>query len=134
MKIDAMKNIIFISIFLTAIFCNNLNKKEMETTSKVSVLIRFKAKSGMKSQLVKHLVNAAKTLTPNEDGTEIWVVSTTPIDEDAVYVYEVYSNEESKKQHETGDIYATIRQQTNEFVDGMPQVIPLFPQGGKGLK
>jgi quinol monooxygenase YgiN len=129
-----MRKILTLIIFLTIISCNTKNKSTMNTQSKVSVLIRFKAKAGMKAALVNHLVHSANTLTPNEHGTEIWTVSTTPIDEEAVYVYEVYSSDEAKKQHETGDAYATIRQQTNELVDGMPQVIPLIPQGGKGLK
>jgi quinol monooxygenase YgiN len=129
-----MKKILSLFIFLTTISCNTKNKSIMNTQSKVSVLIRFKAKAGMKAALVNHLVHSANTLTPNEDGTEIWTVSTTPIDEEAVYVYEVYSSDEAKQQHETGEAYATIRQQTNELVDGMPQVIPLIPQGGKGLK
>jgi quinol monooxygenase YgiN len=106
----------------------------METQSKISVLIRFKPKNGMKAELIKQLIHSADTLTPNEDGTEIWTVSTTPTDEAAVYVYEVYSSAEAKALHETGDAYASIRQRINELVDGMPQVIPLIPQGGKGLK
>jgi quinol monooxygenase YgiN len=88
----------------------------------------------MKAELVKQLIHSADTLTPNEDGTEIWTVSTTPTDEEAVYVYEVYSSGEAKAKHETGDAYITVRQKINELVDGMPQVIPLIPQDGKGLK
>jgi quinol monooxygenase YgiN len=106
----------------------------MDTESKVSVLLGFKAKNGMKPDLINHLIHSANTLTPNEDGTEIWWVSTTPIDEEAVYVYEVYSSAAAKALHETGDAYAAIRNKIVDFVDGMPQVIPLIPEGGKGLK
>jgi quinol monooxygenase YgiN len=88
----------------------------------------------MNADLVKQLVYSANILTPNEDGTEIWTVSTTPTDEEALYVCEVYSGAAAKAQHETIDAYAAIRQKVNELVDGMPQVIPLIPQGGKGLK
>jgi quinol monooxygenase YgiN len=129
-----MKKVLFFLSFLTFLSCNNKNNLKMDTQSKVSVLIRFKPKNGMKAELVKQLIHSADTLTPNEDGTEIWTVSTTPTDEEAVYVYEVYSSGEAKAQHETGEAYATVRQKINELVDGMPQVIPLIPQGGKGLK
>jgi quinol monooxygenase YgiN len=128
-----MKKLLLLFIFLVLLSCNN-KKMAMENQSKVSVLIRFKAKNGMKAELVKHLIHSADTLATNEEGTEIWTVSTTPTDEEAVYVYEVYTNAEAKAQHETGEAYATIRQKTNELVDGIPQVIPLSPQGGKGLK
>lgn len=84
--------------------------------------------------MVNHLTSTAKSLTTNEEGTEIFTVSTTPIDEEAVYVYGVYSNKEAKALHETGDAYDKARALTNELVDGPPQVIPLFVQGGKGLK
>jgi quinol monooxygenase YgiN len=129
-----MKTAIIIVSFFTLISCNNKNKTTMSTQSKVSVLLRFKAKTGMKADLINHLLYSANTLTPNEDGTEIWTVSTTPTDEEAVYVYEVYSSADAKALHETGDAYAAIRNKMGEFTEGMPQVIPLIPQGGKGLK
>jgi quinol monooxygenase YgiN len=129
-----MKKVVLFIGFLTFLSCKNQKNVTMDAQSKVSVLIRFKPKVGMKAALVKHLVHSADTLTPNEDGTEIWTVSTTPIDDEAVYVYEVYSSPEAKALHETGDAYAKIRQDTGQYVDGMPQVIPLIPQGGKGLK
>jgi quinol monooxygenase YgiN len=106
---------------------------EMET-QKISVLIRFKAKKGQTQALANHLTEAANQLTINEEETEIFTVSTTPIDPEAVYVYEVYSSAEAKAKHETGDAYNAIRAKTGDFVDGPPQVIPLTPVGGKGLK
>jgi quinol monooxygenase YgiN len=101
---------------------------------KISILLRFKAKKGQTQALANHLVETANKLTPNELGTEIFTVSTTPIDPEAVYVYEVYTNAEAKILHETGDVYKAARDKTNEFVDGAPQVVPLIPIGGKGLK
>ena len=104
------------------------------STEKVSVLLRFKAQKGKKQALVDHLTATAKLLTTNEDGTEIFTISTTPIDEESVYVYEVYSSKEAKVLHETGDAYNKAREITNDLVDGPPTVVPLFVQGGKGLK
>lgn len=102
-------------------------------TQKISVLIRFKAKKGQTQALANHLVESANLLTISEKGTEIFTISTTPIDPEAVYVYEVYSDAEAKILHETGDLYTEIRFKTGEFLDGPPQVIPLVPIGGKGL-
>jgi quinol monooxygenase YgiN len=132
--INIKKIIRLFLIIAISTFSHNLKSQIMNTQNKVSVLIRFKAKNGLKTDLVNHLVNAAKTLTPNEDGTEIWTVSTTPIDEEAVYVYEVYSSADAKKVHETGKAYEDIRNKTGDFTEGMPQIIPLIPMGGKGLK
>jgi quinol monooxygenase YgiN len=131
-----MKRITIIAIaFISFISFYSLTKKDKKmNTEKVSVLLRFKAAKGKKQELVNHLTLTAKLLTTNEEGTEIFTISTTPIDEEAVYVYEVYSNKEAKEIHETGEAYNKARALTNELVDGPPQVIPLFPQGGKGLK
>jgi quinol monooxygenase YgiN len=104
------------------------------TQQKPSVLIRFKPADGQKQALIDHLVATANHLATKEDGTEIFVVSSTPIDEDAVYVYEVYSSNEAKKMHESSEAYNIARQETSKLTDGIPQVIPLIPQGGKGLK
>ena len=104
------------------------------TQQKLSVLIRFKPAIGQKQALIEHLVATANNLATTEEGTEIFVVSSTPIDEEAVYVYEVYSSEEAKMLHESSEAYNTARQETSKLTDGIPQVIPLIPQGGKGLK
>ena len=101
---------------------------------KPSVLIKFKPAVGQKQALIDHLVATSNNLATQEEGTELFVVSTTPIDEEAVYVYEVYSSDEAKKLHESSDAYNQARQETSKLTDGIPQVIPLFPQGGKGLK
>ena len=103
-------------------------------SEKISLLLRFKAQKGKKQDLVNHLTATAKLLTTHEEGTEIFTISTTPIDDDAVYVYEVYSSKEAKELHETGDAYNKARALMSEFVDGPPQVVPLIVQGGKGLK
>jgi quinol monooxygenase YgiN len=131
-----MKRITIIAItFISFISFYSFTKKDKKmNTEKVSVLLRFKTAKGKKQELVNHLTLTAKLLTTNEEGTEIFTISTTPIDEEAVYVYEVYSNKEAKEIHEIGEAYNKARALTNELVDGPPQVIPLFPQGGKGLK
>lgn len=103
-------------------------------SEKISLLLCFKAQKGKKRDLVNHFTATAKLLTTNEEGTEIFTISTTPIDDDAVYVYEVYSSKETKELHETGEAYNKARALMSEFVDGPPQVIPLIVQGGKGLK
>jgi quinol monooxygenase YgiN len=131
-----MKRIFFIatSVVLFISLYSFIQKDKNMNPEKVSILLRFKAAKGKKQELVNHLTQTAKLLTAKEEGTEIFTISTTPIDEEAVYVYEVYSSKEAKELHETGDAYNKARALTNELVDGPPQVIPLFPQGGKGLK
>lgn len=101
---------------------------------KNSVFIQFTAAPGQRDALVRHLVATAAQLTPHEAGTEIWTVSTSPAQPDAVYVYEVYSSAEAQAAHEASPAYAQARAATNALLAGPPQVTPLEPAGGKGLK
>ena len=103
-------------------------------TSKASVLIRFQPAAGKKAELVAHLLQTAAELTPGEAGTEVWTVSTSPVEEDAVYVYEVYSSAAAQQAHEASPAYAIARAATNALLAGPPQVTPLVALGGKGLK
>jgi quinol monooxygenase YgiN len=132
MKIT-VKNSIGCLFILSILSFTQKSFTNMES-QKISVLLRFKAKAGQTQALVNHLVATANQLTISEEGTEIFTISTTPIDPEAVYVYEVYSSAEAKALHETGDVYNAARAKTNEFVDGPPTVVPLIPMGGKGLK
>ncbi len=100
---------------------------------KVSVLTRFKPVQGKKEELIEYLVDTANTLSANEPGTEICVVSTTPIDESAVYLYEVYAGQPDKDKHESTSAYGVALKKTKDLTQGSPEVIPLVPQGGKGM-
>lgn len=100
---------------------------------KPSVLIKFEPLAGHKQALIDHLISTSNNLA-EEEGTELFVVSTSPIEVDAVYVYEVYSSEEAKMLHESSGYYKIAREETNKLINGIPEVTPLFPMGGKGLK
>lgn len=99
---------------------------------KVSVLTRFKPVKGKKEELIEYLVDTANTLSANETGTEICVVSTTPIDDSAVYLYEVYAGQPDKDKHESTKAYGVALKKTQDLIEVAPEIIPLIPQGGKG--
>jgi quinol monooxygenase YgiN len=121
-------------LFVLSIFSFTQKSFTNMESQKISVLLRFKAKAGQTQALASHLVETANQLTISEEGTEIFTVSTTPIDPEAVYVYEVYSSAEAKALHETGDVYNAARAKTNEFVDGPAHRCSLNSDWGKRVE
>jgi quinol monooxygenase YgiN len=96
------------------------------------VMLKFTAQTGKRDALVAHLIDTAR-LAKAEEGTLLWTVHLSPIDPNAVYLYEAYASDAAKQLHESSDEYATARAGTNALVAGPPEVFPLLPVGGKGL-
>jgi len=101
---------------------------------KVSLLKKYCVTAEKKEALIDHILAFASKLAANEDGTELFIVSTSPTDENVIFIYIVYANEEVRTLHENSDTYITYRTAVNNLVSGIPEIIFLTPQGGKGLK
>jgi quinol monooxygenase YgiN len=99
---------------------------------RIGVVIAFKAKPGQRDALANHLSSAAQSYR-DEVGTELFIVSLSPVDPDSVIVFEVYASEAAKAAHEAAPGYATIRAGTGVFLAGAPKITPLITIGGKGL-
>ena len=98
---------------------------------KASVLIKYKPIHGKKEELIKHLIDTANNFSGNESGIEIFLVSTSPLDDNVVYLYEVYTGQPDKDKYESTPEYSFSRQNIKNLTQGAPEVIPLIPQGGK---
>jgi quinol monooxygenase YgiN len=100
--------------------------------SKVGVLVKFTAKPGLRDQLVEHfrlLVEHANT----EGGTEDWSFHLSPVEPDAVWLYEVYKDQSAMDTHNSAEITVQAKVKTHELTAGVPEVVPLIPIVGKGL-
>jgi quinol monooxygenase YgiN len=104
----------------------------LATNQRIGVIITFKAKPGRRDALAQYLLEAAKSYQ-GEQGTELFLISRSPVDPDAIVVYESYSSDAAKAAHESAAGYSEIRAKTGPFLAGRPQVLPLLPLGGKGL-
>ncbi len=100
---------------------------------KVSLLKKYNVTALKKDALIDHILAFSSILTANEDGTEIFIVSTSPTDENVIFIYIVYASEEVRTLHENSDTYIQYRCEINNLVDGIPEITFLTPQGGKGL-
>ena len=100
--------------------------------SKVSLLIKFTAKPGMRDLLVE-LFHSLIATAIAEIGTEDYTFHISPIEPSAVWLYEVYTDRESMDLHNSTDINAQAKTKISELTVGTPEVIPLIPIAGKGL-
>jgi quinol monooxygenase YgiN len=102
------------------------------TMSKVGVLVKFSAKFGLRDQLVEHFHSLVGT-TNTESGTEDWSFHLSPVEPDAVWLYEVYKDQAAMDAHNNADITIQAKAKTHELTAGVPEVVPLMPIAGKGL-
>jgi quinol monooxygenase YgiN len=97
---------------------------------KFTLLLTFKAKAGQRDALLAHLVAAGQSYA-GETGTEAFVVHRHPVNADEVVVYERYASGEAQRAHEAAPGHAVIRDRTDAFLAGPPQVLALSAVGGK---
>ena len=100
--------------------------------SKVGVLVKFRAKSGLRDQLVEHLQSLV-AVANSESGTEDWSFHLSPVEPDAVWLYEVYCDQQAMDDHNKAEITVQAKTRTHELTVGAPEVTPIIPLAGKGL-
>jgi quinol monooxygenase YgiN len=100
--------------------------------SQVGLLIKFTAKPGMRDALVEYFRSLIET-AKKEDGTEDWAFHLSPVEPDAVWLYEVYKDQKSMDFHNSTEINAQAKVKIGELTAGAPEVFPLIPIAGKGL-
>ena len=99
---------------------------------KVGVLVKFTAKPGLRDELVEHFRSLVATAN-TESGTEDWSFHLSPVESDAVWLYEVYKDQSDMDTHNNADITMQAKTKTHALTAGVPEVVPLMPIAGKGL-
>jgi quinol monooxygenase YgiN len=93
---------------------------------------RIRARPGKRDDLVAKFVEIS-VIQRDNPACELSLVSTSPDDEDAVFLTEVWS---SAKEHERARHSPEVQAWSADMpqlVDGPPETIPLAVVGGKGL-
>lgn len=100
--------------------------------SKIGLYVKFTARPGQRDALAGQLLRAAEGAGA-APGCEIYIVSTSPTEADAVWVTEVWSSQED---HDASLAIAGAKdliQQTLPLLARPPEQIHTTPLGGKGL-
>ena len=100
--------------------------------SKFGLFGKFIAKDGERDTLVDILIEASESME-NLEECELYIVNTSDIEPNSVYVYEVWSNENAHQASLTLESTQTLIKRAKPIITGMERISTLRTTGGKGI-
>lgn len=100
--------------------------------SKFSLFGKFLVQEGEQETMVNILLEAAESMK-NLDVCKLYLVSTSEEEPDAVYVYEVWENENAHQASLTLEATQTLIKRAKPIIIGMERINTLNARGGKGI-
>src|SRR5690606_26222759 len=100
--------------------------------SKFGLFGRFIVKDGERDTLVNILQEAAESMNTLEE-CEIYLVSVAEEEANAVYVHEVWSNENDHQASLALESTQTLIKRAKPIITGMERINTLTTKGGKGV-
>ncbi|WP_336769840.1 putative quinol monooxygenase [Bacillus bombysepticus] len=93
---------------------------------------KFIVEQGNRDVLADILLEAAESMEAL-DSCEIYIVSTSDDEPNAIYIFEVWSNEEAHKASLTLESTQALIKRAKPLITGAERISTLCPRGGKGL-
>lgn len=100
--------------------------------SKFSLFGKFIVQEGERDTLVNILLDAAESMK-NLDECEIYLVNISEDEPNSVYVYEVWSNENTHQASLTLEATQTLIKRAKPIITRMERISTLKTRGGKGI-
>ncbi len=91
-----------------------------------SLIVRLTANEGMRAALLDVINNYADNLA-EEPGTEVFMVSIDPDDENLVWLFEIFEDEEAENAHRASAGFATLMQVMPPLLADPPAVLRTTP-------
>jgi quinol monooxygenase YgiN len=107
-------------------------KEEEKSMPAYGCYVKFTTKPGQRNALVEHLLNAAANLE-NTAGCNLYIINTSPIEPEVVWVTEVWRSQQEHDASLTIEGAQEAIKQVIPLLAGSPEKIDLLPVGGKGL-
>jgi len=104
----------------------------MSDSNKVAVFARIPAQPGKRDELVKAM-QAAIDNAQSEAGTLTYILHTDDKQPDAVFFYEIYSDQDALAAHGSSDFMKEFGKSMRDLAGGRPELQILKPVSGKGL-
>jgi quinol monooxygenase YgiN len=104
----------------------------MSETSKVALFARIPAQPGKRDELVKALAAAIDNAN-TEEGTLTYILHVDDKEPDAVFFYELYSDQDALSAHGSSDFMKELGKSLRDIAGGRPELQILKPVVGKGL-
>ena len=100
--------------------------------SKFSLFGKIFVHEGERDTMVEILLEAAESMNDLDD-CEVYLVNTSETEPNAVYVYEVWSNEQAHQNSLTLEATQTLIKRAKPIIAGMERISTLNTIGGKGI-
>ncbi|MCF8527145.1 MAG: putative quinol monooxygenase [Candidatus Nanopelagicales bacterium] len=91
-----------------------------------AMVVRLTSKPGMRAALLDTLNTYADGLE-EEPGTEVYLMSLDPDDENLVWLFEVFKDEDAENEHRSAPGFATMLGSLNDLLEGPPAVLRMEP-------
>jgi quinol monooxygenase YgiN len=91
-----------------------------------AMVVRLTCKSGLRPALLDALNTYADGLA-EEPGTEVFMVSLDPENEDLVWLTEVFKDDDAENEHRSSRGFATMIAELNELLEEPPAVLRMDP-------
>jgi quinol monooxygenase YgiN len=99
--------------------------------SKVSVWARFDVQPGKRDEVVAQLQEAFDAVA-KEPGTLLYILHTDPKNDDVLYFYELYADQDALVAHGSGEWLKEFGVKMRPLLSARPDMQILAPVGGKG--
>ncbi len=100
--------------------------------SKVAVWVRLPLKPGVRAEAAQAFQVAVDNVQ-SEDGTLVYILHEEEADPDALFVYELYTEQAALIAHSSADWFKAFGPSLAPFMAGRPEMHFLAPVTGKGL-
>lgn len=90
------------------------------------MVVRLTAKAGMRPALLDTLNTYADGLA-EEPGTEVYLLSTDPDDENLVWLFEVFKDDDAENEHRASAGFAAMITALNDLLDAAPAILRMDP-------
>lgn len=91
-----------------------------------ALLVRLTSQQGQRPALLD-LLNTYADGIREEPGTELYLVSVDPDDENLVWLYEIFQNEDAEIAHRQSEGFAELMLKLPQVLDGSPGVLRMQP-------
>lgn len=100
--------------------------------SKFSLFNKFTIQDGERNKMVDILLEAAESMKELEE-CHVYIINTSESEPNAVYVYEVWRNENAHQASLTLETTQTLINRAKPLITGIEKISTLKAKGGKGL-
>lgn len=100
--------------------------------SKIAVIAKLPAAEGKRDELVTAFQTAIAT-AEREAGTERYILHKDLGDENVLWVYEMYTDNDALTAHSSSDDFKALLGVLGPLMGGRPEMMLLEPVAGKGL-